>query len=188
MKVGVESLLRKRTIIYGEAGSGKTRLLAELLNMLSKLLPPSQITIIDLAPDRLGNIGGPVTQYTDVTVFRYLRPLKVYAPRLMASNAEDVLRYAGHNVEEARKCFRLFAASPTKLLAVNDLTIFLHGAEAEELTEYLDMAETFIATAYYGQSLAEDYGTGLSAKERERVERLLALVDVKVRLNSEPGP
>ncbi|MEM4280624.1 MAG: DUF87 domain-containing protein [Candidatus Caldarchaeum sp.] len=186
MSIDVESLLSKRTIIYGEAGTGKTRLLATLLNNLSKHLNPAEITVIDLAPQKLGDIGGYITQYIDVGVFRYCRPSKVYAPRLMACNADDVLRYVSHNVAEARKCFKTYAANPTRLLAVNDLTIFLHGAEVEELIEYVGKSETFVATAYYGRRLAEDYGTGLSSKEKERVERLLTLMDIKVRLNSKP--
>ncbi len=179
-------LLNKRTIIYGEAGSGKTRLLAKLLKEFSNILGPSKITIIDLAPPKVGDIGGPLTQYIDVKGFIYLRPEYVYAPRLMACNSEELRRYVSNNVERGRKCFQTYLMDPTELLAVNDITIFLHGADVEELMEYVAMANTFITTAYYGEKLMQDYGTGLSSKERESVEKLLKHFDVAIMLNSHP--
>ncbi len=186
MMVEAGKLLNKRTIIYGEAGSGKTKLLAKLLKEFSNILSPSEITIIDLAPPKIGGIGGPLTQYIDVKGFVYLRPEYVYAPRLMSCNAEELRRYVSINVELGRKCFQIYLTNPTKLLAVNDVTIFLHGADVEELMEFVAKANTFIATAYYGEKLMQDFGTGLSSKERESVERLLKHFDVTVRLNSQP--
>ncbi|MDW7977275.1 MAG: hypothetical protein RMK31_03380 [Candidatus Caldarchaeum sp.] len=178
-------LLSKKTLIYGEAGSGKTKLLAQMLAELTKFIDKSEFTVVDLAPPRIGDVGGPLSDYLPTENMRYLRPHKIYAPRLMACNPEDLRRYVAHNVEEARKCLQTYAATPTKLLAVNDATIFLHGGDVSELLAYAGMAQTFIATAYYGEKLSEDFGTGLSASEKRKVEELLKHVDVKVRLNSE---
>ncbi|MEM2872267.1 MAG: hypothetical protein QXH52_00305 [Candidatus Caldarchaeum sp.] len=181
----VDKFLRRRTVIYGEAGSGKTRLLAHLLSRLKAVLNPLDITVVDIAPERIGEVGGPLTVYADMSGMRYLRPGRVYAPRLMACNAEDLRRYVTLNVEEARKCLQAYASNPTPVLAVNDATIFLHGAEVNELLGYAAKASTFMATAYYGEKLSEDYGTGLSSSERSRVEELLKHVDVRLRLNSD---
>ncbi|MEM0442583.1 MAG: hypothetical protein QXS57_04670 [Candidatus Caldarchaeum sp.] len=185
MRMEVHEFLRRRTVIYGEAGSGKTRLLADILAGLRAVLNPFDITVVDLAPERIGEVGGPLTVYADTSGIRYLRPARIYAPRLMACNAEDLRRYVALNVEEARKHLQAYSSSPTAVLAVNDATIFLHGAEVNELISYAAKASTFVATAYYGEKLSEDYGTGLSTLERRRVEELLKHVDVRLRLNSD---
>ena len=58
MRINIEELLGKRTIIIGEAGAGKTKLLAEILEELVEKNYGDAIVLIDLAPDRIGNIGG----------------------------------------------------------------------------------------------------------------------------------
>jgi hypothetical protein len=80
--------------------------------------------------------------------------------------------YCGHTADQ-----------PTKHLAINDLTIYLHGADVDELEKYIAPAETFIATAYYGHRLDQDYGTDLSRLERLRVEKLLRRVDRAILIN-----
>jgi len=178
-------VIGKKTMIYGEAGSGKTKLLADLITELTSLTDPAEITIIDLAPERVGEFGGPITQYISLdSRIRYLRPGFVYAPRLMACNPDDLLRYVNHNYLEGLKCFDVYALKPTKVLAVNDVTVFLHKASVEELMRYVKLAETFLATAYYGEKLSEDMGTGISRAEKEAVERLMTAFEIVVRLNS----
>lgn len=183
VSVAAHELLGRRTVIYGEAGSGKTLLLARLLEELVKLVEGPEITVIDLAPSRIAGVGGTLTDYMSLSGLRYLRPGRIYAPRLMACNAEDLHRYVRHNVEEARQLFETYAEKPTKHLAVNDLTIYLHGADVDELQRYIVSAETFIATAYYGTRLDQDYGTGLSRLEKTRVEELLRRVDKTILIN-----
>ncbi|MEM1949882.1 MAG: hypothetical protein QXY50_05385 [Candidatus Caldarchaeum sp.] len=72
----VDKFLRRRTVIYGEAGSGKTRLLAHLLSRLKAVLNPLDITVVDIAPEKVGEVGGPLTMYADMSGIRYLRPAR----------------------------------------------------------------------------------------------------------------
>lgn len=180
----VDELVGRKTVIVGEAGTGKTKLLAEILKELSTFFGPSEITVIDLAPERISGIGGPLSLYIDVSAFHYLRPMRVYAPRLMACNAEDLLRYAAHNAESARKLFDEYRRIGSTVLAVNDLTIFLHSGEVEELLKTVQRAKTFLATAYMGERLSEDFGTGLTRREKEKLNKFLEFVDNVIRLNS----
>ncbi|MEM4342456.1 MAG: hypothetical protein QXF97_07920 [Candidatus Caldarchaeum sp.] len=182
--MNTEELLGKRTLIIGEAGSGKTSLLAQILHSLLTKLGPCSITVIDLAPPRIMDVGGPLTDHMKVDGLHYKRPPNVYAPRLMACNAEELKKYVHSNLETAKRLFNEFIQNPTPVLAVNDVTIFLHGADAAELLAYVEKASTFIATAYYGAKLSEDFGTGLSASERRKVEELTKHVDIVINLNS----
>lgn len=178
-------LVGKKTVIVGEAGAGKTKLLAEFLREFLRLFGRCKITVIDLAPEKIAGIGGPLNIHLDLSGFHYLRPGLVYAPRLMACNAEDVLRYAKHNAEQARKLFEIYLQGPTEVLAVNDLTIYLHAGEVEEIIDIARRANTFVATAYQGERLSEDFGTGISMRERQKLEKFLEHVDNVIRLNSE---
>jgi serine kinase of HPr protein (carbohydrate metabolism regulator) len=183
LSIEARELLGRRTIIYGEAGSGKTRLLARLLEELKQLVGDRDITVIDLAPGGVAGVGRALTDFMELGGVRYLRPSRVYAPRLMACNADDLHRHVRHNVEEANILLRAYFDQPTKHLAINDLTIYLHGADVDELENYIAPAETFIATAYYGHRLDQDYGTDLSRLERLRVEKLLRRVDRAILIN-----
>uniref|UniRef100_A0A7C5Y745 Helicase HerA central domain-containing protein n=1 Tax=Caldiarchaeum subterraneum TaxID=311458 RepID=A0A7C5Y745_CALS0 len=182
--MNVDQFVGKKTLIVGEAGSGKTRLLAQLLKELIGISEPSQISVIDLAPEKISGIGGPLSLYGDFSNVKYYRPERVYAPRLMACNAEDVKRYAESNAKLAREQFQKYLRNPTKMLAVNDITIFLHAAEVEELLQYIQKASTFVATAYMGEKLVEDFGTGLSQTEKSKLTKLIEKVDQVIRLNS----
>ena len=84
-------ILGKKVLILGEAGSGKTKLAARLLKALMKLVGSEKITVIDLAPQRTGGIGGKITDYVSLTdEIRYLSPEKVYMPRLTGASPKPV--------------------------------------------------------------------------------------------------
>lgn len=180
--LALEQVLGKKTLIYGEVGVGKTRLLARLMEMLVQRGFGESITIVDMAPKRIGEAGGEVTEYLDVSGLRYLRPSMVYAPRLQACNSEDVLRYVSHNVKAAEELLQIYYSSPTDILAVNDVSIYLQGRDSESIMKYVFLARTFLGTCYYGLRLEEDYGSGVSRWERMQVEKLLNMMDNKVRL------
>jgi len=180
--VELREVLGRKTLIIGEAGAGKSRMLVDILNTLRHNGYASQVTVIDLAPPKLGNIGGPLTLHTNVDDIRYLRPEHVYAPRLQACNADDLRRYVEHNVSQARLLFDVYLRETSSVLMMNDLTIFLHGGTLQELLDVIGRAGTFVGTAYYGTALTEDYGTSLTARERRLVEGLMASVDSTVRL------
>ncbi|MDJ0269805.1 MAG: hypothetical protein NXY59_04530 [Aigarchaeota archaeon] len=178
-----EKILGLKTLIIGEAGSGKTRALAELLERLVAEGHARDMVVIDLAPPRMGKIGGTITEYIKLpNEAAYLRPSLVYAPRTQACNMDDVIRYAKHNAENARLLFKQYMEKPRPLLAINDLTIFLHAGELDELLNIIKISRTFIGTAYYGSSLAEDYGSGISLREKLLVEELKHHMDRVVML------
>ncbi|MCD6445985.1 hypothetical protein J7L49_04290 [Candidatus Bathyarchaeota archaeon] len=172
-------IIGKKVLILGEVGSGKTKLAARMLQELVTLIGSEKITIIDLAPQRTGKIGGKITDYVNLTSgVRYMVPEKVYTPRLTGASSQQVLRYAELNKENMEPLFKKFIRDPTEVLILNDVTLYFHAGELETVLECARIAKTFLATAYYGSKLSNDLGTGISLKERRLTDKLKTFMDV----------
>ena len=177
-------ILGKKILILGEAGSGKTKLAAQLLRELMMLVNTEEITVIDFAPQRVGEIGGKLTDYMNTTgEIKYFSPKNVYTPRLAGTSPKQVLRYAELNIKSMEPLFNRFIRNVTQVLVLNDITLYLHLGKLETVLKCVRLAKTFLATAYYGSKLAEDLGTGISTRERKLTDKLAAFMDVTVNIN-----
>lgn len=183
MSVRFKELIGKRTIIKGEAGSGKTRVTEQLVNEALTIFPPSKITIIDLAPPRIfigsSTIGGHMNVPLSVN---YLKPEKIYAPRIEGKTKEEVLEFAKRNAESIEKIFSIFKLSPSPILFINDVTIYLHAGSLERLLEVINLSETFICNAYEGKRLSDDKGSGISEREKSMLRKLEEYMDVIINI------
>ena len=178
--VDVKSLLNKKTIILGEVGSGKTKLTAKIVEQLVREGCSNQITVIDMAPPKIGNIGGLLKDYLNeetLSKIKYLKPPIVYAPRTTGKTREEVLEKARANTRAIKPLLQHYLQNPTKILIINDLSIYLHQGPLEDIINCLETAETFIANAYYGHKLADDKNTGISAREKALLEKLLIKIN-----------
>jgi len=177
-------VIDKKVLILGEAGSGKTRLAAKLLQELMTLVNPEKITVVDLAPKKVGEIGGKLAEYINlIGRVKYLSPKNVYTPRMAGASHEQVLQYAELNRKIMEPLLNEFIRSPTETLVINDVTLYLHSGELETVLKCARLAKTFLATAYYGSRLAEDLGTGISSKERQLTDELATFMDLVVKIN-----
>lgn len=177
-------ILGKKVLILGEVGSGKTKLAAKLLEELMTLVNPEKITAIDLAPKRIGGIGGKLTDYVDlIGEIKYLSPKKVYTPRIAGASPEQVLHYAELNRKIMEPLLNEFLQHATEVLILNDVTLYLHSGELETILKCAQLAKTFVATAYYGSKLAKDLGTGISSRERQLTEKLATFMDLVVKID-----
>ena len=175
----------KKVLILGETGSGKTRLAAKLLREFAILINPEKITVIDFAPQRVGEIGGKITDYLSMPrEIKYLSPKNVYTPRLAGKSPEQVLRYAELNMKNMEPLLREFIRNTTDVLVLNDVTLYLHSGELKIVLKCVKLAKTFLATAYYGSKLANDSGTGISSRERKLTDELATFMDLVVKINS----
>jgi len=52
----------------------------------------------------------------------------------------------------------------------------------ETVLKCVNLAKTFLATAYYGSRLAEDLETGITARERLLTDKLASSMDLVVRV------
>jgi CO dehydrogenase nickel-insertion accessory protein CooC1 len=177
-------ILGKKVLLLGEAGSGKTKLAAQLLRELMVLVNPEEITVIDLAPQRVGEIGGKLTDYVNIdSRIRYLSPENVYTPRLAGASPKQVLHYAELNRKNMEPLLNKFIRNVTEVLVLNDVTLYLHSGKLETVLKCVRLANTFLTTAYYGSKLAEDLGTGISSKEKQLADKLATSMDLTVKIN-----
>jgi GTPase SAR1 family protein len=179
-----KEILGKKVLILGEAGSGKTKLTAQLLQELMSIVDPKSISVIDLAPKRVGAFGGKLTEYLSISGrVKYYSPKRVYTPRLSGKSSKQILHYAELNKKNMQPLFNEFIQNATEVLVINDITLYLHLGELEIVLECVKLAKTFLATAYYGSKLAEDLGTGISLRERQLTNRLAAFMDLVVKID-----
>lgn len=177
-------ILCKKTLILGEAGSGKTKLAAKLLQELMTLVNPEEITVIDLAPKRIEQIGGKMTEYVNIKRgVKCFSPRTVYTPRLAGNSAEQVLNYAELNRKSMEPLLDGFVRNTTKALVLNDVTLYLHLGRLENVLKCVRLAETFLGTAYYGSRFEKDLGTGISSRERQLTDKLVAFMDSVVKID-----
>jgi len=176
--------LGKKVLIVGDVGSGKTKFTTHLLIEALESGYGPQITVIDMAPKevflkglvaggKISNRGGQV---------RYLDAGNVKTPRLSARSPDELLKLAEHNRRIMERLLRRFIASPTPILFINDVSLYLQRGRFDLLWSALEKAETVILNGYYGEKLQEDLGTGVSRRERKLMERLASRVDVFIQL------
>jgi len=177
-------IIGKKVLILGEVGSGKTSLTAKIVQKLVPLIEPKEITVIDMAPEAIGEIGGKLSKYLNLnSELRYLSPAKVYAPRTMGISNTQVVEYAKRNKNAIEPLLDEFVKKPTNVLVINDITLYLHLGKLEKITNCIRLTETFLASAYYGVKLQEDKGAGITAREKQMVEELATYMDHVVKLN-----
>ena len=178
-----ERFIGKKTLIVGEVGSGKTLLLSRFLDQLVRSGLKDRVTVIEMGPN-MGGVGGTVENYTrNVTCVKYLKPWRIIPPRTMGRNRDEVIRYARLNMLALKPLIEEYLRNPTDILLINDLTIYLHAGEVEDIIQLINISNTFTATAYEGEKLADDKGSGITDRERKSLDRLEELVDVVLRLS-----
>jgi len=178
LSIRLKEIVGKKVLIVGEAGSGKTMLLARLLEEAMVLGLSEEVTLIDLAPKKLDGLGGRVTDYLHpVGNVRLLMPKNVHAPRLSGKTKEEVLMLAEKNRETIQPLLEEYINKPTRVLFINDVTIYLHAGDPDLLERCIELSETFVGTAYYGTRLRDDKGSGITVRERALTERIMGKVD-----------
>lgn len=175
-------LIGRRALICGEIGTGKTRLLTSFLEFLVSAGLGDEVAVIDLAPE-YGDVGRSMeSYYPEVGMLRYMRPSRIYPPRLLGRSRDEVLQYAEMNLIKARKLLENYLRSPTRILLINDLTIYLHAGDPDDIIRVLNFCETFAATAYEGEVLEDDRGSGITMRERRGLSRIKEHVNIIVNL------
>ncbi len=178
----VDNILNKKIFIIGDVGKGKTSLTAKLLDELILHGFSKYITVIDMAPSTK-DIGARLSAYTEnVKNVRYFFSEKIRGPRIEGKNSTEVLEIARRNREIVEKFLEEYLNNPTEILIINDLTLYLHAGEVNKIFDIMGKAKTFIANAYYGNTLSDDKGSGLTLKEKLLVQMLLKKFDTIIML------
>jgi len=184
-------LLGKRTLILGDVRSGKTRLTASLLREAMALGFTAEITVIDMAPKSAFikglRVGGRLFEPSERPEgVRYFAPGRVETPRLKAKEGEELLKLVEENRKRIYPILKSYMSRPTPILFVNDLSLYLQSGDLKTLYNTTQAASTFVGNGYYGSTLADDFSTGISGREREFMDQLAATMDIKIRLATEP--
>ncbi len=177
----------KKTLVIGEPGSGKTKLIVSVLHEAIERVHPDDITVLDFAPAQLSfrglRIGGRIMDFLpDIRCHAYQSSDSIRAPRLEGHDANEVWKLAEHNASLTSDYIRSYLASPTPYLFVNDLTMHLHGGDVNLLLEAIRKSRMFLGNAYSGTFLEDDRGAGVSKRERQGLRKVAAVVDIVVNL------
>jgi len=176
-----DDLIGKKVLIKGGVGSGKTSLTADLLNQAMQKSPIGSITIIEMAPPKKikqgKHIGGELLLPNgDHLPVIYLKPPKIWAPRLEGRTREGVIHLAKENANSIGLLLNAYLAKPTLILFMNDLTIYLHAGRLRILLNAISAAATFIGNAYEG-SFFEDMGSSISLREKKFLRKVEEKMD-----------
>lgn len=166
----------------GDVNTGKTMMTKELLDEAIEL-DPGEVTVIDMAPKLFMvesiSFGGALLGPGDNDV-RCLMSDEIRTPRLSAETREELLEFADQNREKIERLLDEFQAHPSRILFINDVSIYLQLGELDRLWDTIKLAETVVANGYLGTRLEEDLGTGVSARERHLMGKLASRMDVVV--------
>ncbi len=181
--ISFKDIVGSKVLILGESGSGKTLLLAKLLEEASLLKLTDSISVLDFAPALHEGFGGKLADYCNLPQgVRYLAGHGIKPPRLAGKSRSEVLLVANHNMKIAKNLLKNFIDLPTETLLINDLSIYFHVGELADVLECTELASTFIATAYSGSRLDDDKGSGVTSRERRLLEELGKKMDRILRL------
>jgi len=187
LEYSFSQLVGRKVLIVGDAGTGKTALMASLLEEAVGSHYGPEITVVDMAPPSMitrgARIGGTLGEATNtIKKVRYLRPREVKAPRVMGKSPQEVVLLADFNRREIDRVLDAFLENPTPILFINDISLYLQMGDVKKIGHVISVTETFIANGYFGDKLAEDFGTGISRNEKERMQELMKLMDVVITL------
>jgi len=134
-----------------------------------------------MAPTTISGIGYRLSRYTaSVSKIRYLAPSEIRAPRLEGRTPEEVIQLAEFNRRALEPLLDLFRENPTKVLIVNDMTIYFHAGDPNKLADCALLAETFLANAYLGEKLSYDKDSGITKRERNALKYFVEYVKADV--------
>lgn len=182
----------RKLLILGDVGSGKTALTTRMISEAVSSNTATDVTVIDMAPERRKFkdifIGGRITDFLDpkTSAHLLLSTRKLHAPRIEGHTATEIINFARANAESIEELLESYLASPTPILFINDVSIYLQAGETRRLLKTVKAAETFVANAYQGTTLADDRHSGISKRERLGLNVLKSAMDKVIILRAKP--
>ncbi len=176
----IAKIQNRKTIIVGEVNTGKTAYSVEVLQRF-KERGETEIALIDMAPESIKGIGGkmPKEALRDV---KYCS-VQVVAPRLIGKTEDEVQSLANHNAKSIEDAFWEYEKEPSKVLFVNDISLYLQAGDLTRLFSVLNSTPTVVMNGYYGYSLG---GGNLGKRERQNMEALQRRCDTVIKLCHRP--
>jgi len=178
----------KRTLLYGETDTKKTYFTAKFIDYLIdyQQIVPKEISILDFAPELIMfnglKIGGRINEFSDHYSMCNVIPLEkeIIPPRLKARDKRELYQNICHNYKITSKALKIFNEKPTKLLIMNDISIYLHLGDKNYILNTIKKVNTFLGNSYYGSTIKTGFGCLLSLKEKKRVDFLIKNFDSSI--------
>jgi hypothetical protein len=173
------------TLFYGETDTKKTYFTAKFVQFLieKKNLNPREITILDFAPSlsvvKGLKIGGKIMDYYKNSVIcnnLYFEG-EIIPARLNARNLKELYYNACNNYKKTFKIINTYIENPTKVLIINDISIYLHIGNKKLLLDSIEKSNTFLGNSYYGSSIKSDFSHQFSLREKRLVNYLIKKIE-----------
>ena len=182
-----QDLMGRKTLIIGEAGSGKTSLTARILEEAAGTRSLGEVTAIDMAPPSIvvGGLkaGGRLQEFTSaIDAVKYLWDPNIKPPRLSSRTAGEVLEAVRRNKAAIDAMLDEYLGNPSPILFVNDVSIYLQAEPYTRLFRAVELAETAVVNGYYGRSIGLNFDTGVSEVERRGMRLLMRRMDRLIHL------
>lgn len=180
-EINYKKAIGQYTLLYGEANTGKTLITAKFIDFLleTHFFNPKEISILDFAPKFLEidgiKIGGRILDYSKKSIIcNYISCNEdIIPPRLNSNNKQELFQNICHNYKISIQMLESYYKQQTKVLIMNDISIFLHLGDKNVLLKAINNSDTFFGNAYYGIKIEKSFSTLLSLKEKKRVEFLI---------------
>ena len=184
-KIDFSTLNGYHTLIYGETNTGKTFYTAKFIKFLleTKNIPPKDISILDFAPKLAYfnnlKIGGRIQDYYENSVKCNNINFKgeIIPPRLNAKNKNEMYLNICNNFNKIYEIIEIYNSSPTPVLIINDISLFLHLGSNKYLINTINKSDTFFGNSYYGSSISSKFSKLISIKEKRKVESLIKIIE-----------
>ncbi len=183
--IDLNELIGHSTLLYGETNTKKTYYTAKFIKYLldSKKIPQNEISILDFAPPQINiknmNIGGKIKDFYEKSLTCRNIPFRgeITPPRLNANNRKEVYENACKNYKKTSKILKIYNGSPTSILFINDISIYLHIGNIKLLLESIKKSSTFFGNSYYGSSISSSFTKLFSLREKRLVQYLIKKVE-----------
>ncbi len=173
-----ENCIGNHTLLYGETDTKKTYYTAKFVQFLieTKKMNPKEISILDFAPPNewINNIkiGGKIVDFYENSIIcnNFYFKGDIIPPRLNARNKKELYKNACKNFKKTFNILKIFSKKPTKILIINDISIYLHIGNKKLLLDSIKRSNTFFGNSYYGSSIKSDFNNVFSLREKRLVE------------------
>ena len=106
---------------------------------------------------------------------------QVVAPRLLGKTESKVQTLANHNAKSIEDAFFEYEKNPSKVLFINDISLYLQAGDLARLFKVLKITPTVVMNGYYGTSLG---GGELGKRERQNMVALQSECDTVIKLTN----
>jgi GTPase SAR1 family protein len=187
LSISFPTVIEHSVLIIGDVGAGKTQLTVRLVEEAIAAGKREQLTIIDMAPTTrfVGSlkVGGQLRELAPhLNVVRYLAPSRIETPRLSARSPKELQHLVTLNQQRIAPLLHTFLQTPSSILFINDVSLYLQSGSLTLVTHVIEAAETCIVNGYYGQSIQTKIEDPVSRVERALMDRLSERMDIVVTL------